>query len=95
MIDYIRNQFLLIETTLVDSIFGQIGLDDVQLAEMPSTFALITHTLFIMVVLEVVANQLWGSLTEAVLLGETELVIMATSMCLPKLTNVKRHALVF
>jgi hypothetical protein len=58
MIDYIRNQFLLIETTLVDSIFGQIGLDDVQLAEMPSTFALITHTLFIMVVLEVVANQL-------------------------------------
>lgn len=88
MFDDIRNQFLLIETALINSIFGKIRLDDIQLAEMPSTFTLIAHTLFVVVVLEVMVQQLRGSFTEAVLLGDAELVIMAASMGLSKLADV-------
>ena len=88
MIHKIRNNLLLIETALINSIFGKIRLDDIQLAEMPSTFTLIAHTLFVVVVLEVMVQQLRGSFTEAVLLGDAELVIMAASMGLSKLADV-------
>ena len=88
MIDYIRNQFLLIEATLIDSIFGKIWLDNVELAEMPTTFTLIAHALLIVVMLEVVGQELRGSFTEAVLLGEAELMVMGASLGLSELADV-------
>jgi hypothetical protein len=41
MVDYIWDGFLLVETVLVDSLLGQIRLDDMKFAKMATTVALI------------------------------------------------------
>lgn len=88
MVDNIGNQLLLIETTLIDSIFGEVRLDDIQLAQMPPTLALITHTFLIMMMLKVVAHQLGGCFAKIVLLSEAEFVVVAATLGLAELADV-------
>lgn len=94
MVHDIRYQLLLVETALVNGVFGEVGLDHVELAQMPAALALIAHALLIVMVLEVVAQQLGGSLAKAVLLSHAELVVMMTALGLPELAHVEGHAVV-
>ena len=50
MVDEVGNGTLLIETSLVDGIFGEIRLDDMELAQMPTALAVIAEALLLMMV---------------------------------------------
>jgi len=55
---------------------------------MPTTFALIAHTLLIVMMMEVVVNKLGGSLPKAILLSEAEFVVVGAVLGLTELADV-------
>jgi hypothetical protein len=56
MVDYIGDEFLLVEAALVDGVLGEVGLDDIQFAEVPSAVAIIADAVGVVVVAEIVPS---------------------------------------
>lgn len=67
---------MFVETPLVDRIFGQIRLDDLKLAVMSATFAILAQTILIVVVAEIGLMEFAGSLGEDVVLLHAILVVV-------------------
>ena len=74
--------FLLIEAALVDSVFGEVRLNDVQLAKMTSAMAVIADTVGLMMMIKIVAAEPTGSLIEVVGLFLAQRMVMPTTLCL-------------
>jgi hypothetical protein len=90
VVDNIGDGFLLIETTLVDGILGEIGLDDIELAEMPSAVTIIADAILVIVMVEVSTGQLGGSSIEDVSVVDAVFVIMLAPLGLDEVTGVYR-----
>lgn len=88
VVDDVGNGFLLDEAALIDRIFSQIWLDDIQSAEVPSTMAIITHTGFLIMMVKVGRCELGGGYVEILLVRLTKFMIMLASLCLHKLLRV-------
>ena len=67
------------EALLVDGVFGEVWLDNVQLAKMPSTVA-ITADAAVLVVAEVAVCEFACSFIEVVLLVEALVVVVAAAL---------------
>jgi hypothetical protein len=64
VVDDIGDLFLLVEAALVDGVLGEVGLDDVEFAEVASAVAVVADAVGLVVVVEVVPRQLAGSPVE-------------------------------
>jgi hypothetical protein len=53
MVDYILNWFLSVKTSLVDCFFGEVGLDDLEFAEVSPALALLAQTVLVVVMGEI------------------------------------------
>lgn len=82
MIDDIRDLPLLIEAALVNGIFGEIRLDDVEFAKMTSAVTIITDTVSLVVMFKVMSSQLTCCFIELLCLLLTMIVIMRTALSL-------------
>lgn len=69
--------FLLIKALLVNSSLRKVGLDDMKLAQMPSTLALITDTHIGVMMAEVGLSEFAGSSIESVLIMDAIKVVMS------------------
>jgi hypothetical protein len=68
-VDEVGDGSLGVEAALVDGVLGEVGLDDVELAEVAAALALPAHARFRVVVVKVGLRQLGGRLGEDILLG--------------------------
>jgi hypothetical protein len=75
-VDEVGYSSLGVETALVDGVLGEVGLDDVELAEMATALALPAHAGLRVMVVEVGLRQLGGSFGKDILLGLAERVIV-------------------
>jgi hypothetical protein len=82
VIHNIGDGLLLIEAALVDRVFSEVGLDDVQPAEMTAAVAVTADTARLMVMVKVVTAQLTGSPIEVVRLPLAQRMVVPTSLCL-------------
>lgn len=82
MIDNIRDCFLMIETSLIDSIFSEIRLYDMHFAEMSSTITVIAETRLLIMMHEVGARQFRSSFSEELVISQTLLAVVEAALCL-------------
>lgn len=90
MVDDVWNRFLVIEAALVDSILGEVRLDDIELAQMPSAAAIITDAIIFIMMAEVGRGQLRSSLPELVFVGHTKVMVVLALVRLHKFVRVDR-----
>ena len=64
VVDDVGDVFLVVEAALVDGVLGEVGLDDVEFAEVASAAAVVADAAGLVVVVEVVPRQLVGSPVE-------------------------------
>ena len=82
MIHNVWDMFLLIEAALVDSVFGEVRLNDVQFAKMTSAMAVIADTVGLMMMIKIVSAEPTGSLIEVVGIFLAQRMVMPTTLCL-------------
>lgn len=82
MVHNVGYKFLLVEATLIDSILGEVRLNDVKSAKMPTTIAVVADTISLMMMIEIVPTELTSSLIEVVRLFLAERMVMPTTLCL-------------
>ena len=82
MVHNVGYKFLLVEATLIDSILGEVRLNDVQSAKMPTTMAVVADTISLMMMIEIVPTELTSSLIEVFCLFIAERMVMPTTLCL-------------
>lgn len=81
VVDLVWNQLLLDETSLVDCILGEVGLDYFKLAVMPSAFAIRAQAILVVVVAEV------GFMEFAGCFGEDVFLLHAVVMVVPEIVG--------
>ena len=82
MIDNIWNSFLLVETSLVDGVFGEIGLYDMHFAEMSTTLTFIAETRLLIMMHEVSVGQFRSRFSEEFVVNQALLVVVEAALCL-------------
>lgn len=88
MVDNVWNCFLLVEAALVDSILGEVRLDDMEFAQMSSTTAIIADAIIFIMMAKVRRGQLRSSLPELVFVGDTKVVVVLALVRLHKFVGV-------
>lgn len=68
MINDIFDGMLLIVASFIDSFFGKSWSDDIELAKMPSTKAVLTAAVFLIMMREVIISQMMRSFREKLVL---------------------------
>lgn len=69
MIDNIFDWSLLIKASLIDSLLRKAWFDDIELAQMSSAFTIFTDAIFLIMMGEVIAFQLFSSSYEKLMLS--------------------------
>ena len=80
MVDDVGDGALFRIASLIDGIFGEVWLDDMEFAKMPSASTFLADAILRIMMVEVDTRQLGGSLSEGVFFYIAEVVIMAVSL---------------
>lgn len=88
VIDYVWDGGLLIEAPLIDCILREVGLDCVELAEMPSAIALAAKTALLIVMRKIGIGEFRSSPSKYILLLSAIVMIVARSLGLGELPTI-------
>lgn len=88
MVDDVGDSFLLVEAALIDSVLGEVRLDDMELAQMSSAAAIIADAIIFIMMTKVRRGQFGSSLPELIFIGDTKVVVVLALVCLHKFVGV-------
>lgn len=88
MVDDVGNSFLLVEAALVDSVLGEVRLDDMELAQMSSAAAIITDAIIFIMMTKVRRGKFGSSLPKLIFVGDTKVVVVLALVRLHKFVGV-------
>jgi len=72
----------MVETSLVNSVFGEIWLYNMHFAEMSAAIATIAETRLLIMMHEVSVGQFRSCFSEEFIVGQTLLVVVEAALCL-------------
>jgi hypothetical protein len=82
MIDNIFNGCLLVVAAFIDSFLGESGSDHIQFTEVSAAVAILTATIFLVMVQEVVICEMLCCVIEGIVLSLALLLVVFLIMCL-------------
>lgn len=82
MIDNIWDGFLMVETSLVNSVFGEIWLYNMHFIEMSAAIATIAEKHLLITMHEVNVGQFRGCFSEEFIVGQRLLEVVEAALCL-------------